>query len=387
MSDQTLTDAEIETGGLARMEAERRRETAPTATRTAPTAPTDRPTADATATPTDPTRTAPIPTPTPKTRASEALARCVEPVDAEEFLADYWEQRPLAVPRAGGGSLRRSPLRRGRRAAGLLRRVAAPGLPPRQGGRADRACASTRATSTGGRSRSPASPTPTASRPRSSEGATIVLQALHQLAAARALLPRARGRARPAGPGELVLHAPPFAGLRRPPRHARRLRPPGRRREALARLRPAAGAAAQARSATRRRLASAGPDRARADASRRRHALPPARLAARRADLRDRLAAHHGRRQRPHLGRRVPRGARRVRGRRRVPPLGAGRRRGCRPTCSSAWPSRLDADEVAAARGRSSSNSRRPILDGQLEEVRDARVDHGSTRRSSAGRR
>jgi ribosomal protein L16 Arg81 hydroxylase len=32
-----------------------------------------------------------------------ALARCVEPIDAAEFLADYWEQRPLAVPRGEEG--------------------------------------------------------------------------------------------------------------------------------------------------------------------------------------------------------------------------------------------------------------------------------------------
>jgi Cupin superfamily protein len=51
-------------------------------------------------TPTGPTGTTPTPTPTPKTRASgEALACCVEPIDAAEFLADYWEQQPLAVPR------------------------------------------------------------------------------------------------------------------------------------------------------------------------------------------------------------------------------------------------------------------------------------------------
>jgi hypothetical protein len=56
-------------------------------TRTAPTA----------------TRTALIRTPTQKTRASEALNRCVEPIDAAEFLAEYWEQRPLAVPRDEAG--------------------------------------------------------------------------------------------------------------------------------------------------------------------------------------------------------------------------------------------------------------------------------------------
>ncbi|MGE5274719.1 MAG: cupin domain-containing protein [Verrucomicrobiota bacterium] len=41
-------------------------------------------------------------TPTERT-ASDALVRCVEPIDAAEFLADYWEQQPLAVPRAAEG--------------------------------------------------------------------------------------------------------------------------------------------------------------------------------------------------------------------------------------------------------------------------------------------
>ena len=33
----------------------------------------------------------------------DALARCVEPIDAAEFLAEYWEQQPLAVPRSEAG--------------------------------------------------------------------------------------------------------------------------------------------------------------------------------------------------------------------------------------------------------------------------------------------
>ena len=41
-------------------------------------------------------------TPT-ETTAREALTRCVEPIGAAEFLAEYWEQRPLAVPRAEEG--------------------------------------------------------------------------------------------------------------------------------------------------------------------------------------------------------------------------------------------------------------------------------------------
>ncbi len=50
-----------------------------------------------------PTRTAPIRTPTQKTRASGALERCVQPFDAAEFLAEFWEHQPLAVERAEEG--------------------------------------------------------------------------------------------------------------------------------------------------------------------------------------------------------------------------------------------------------------------------------------------
>src|SRR5207253_2183206 len=32
-------------------------------------------------------------------RTSGALARCIEPVESDEFLSRYWEQRPLAVAR------------------------------------------------------------------------------------------------------------------------------------------------------------------------------------------------------------------------------------------------------------------------------------------------
>jgi JmjC domain len=44
-----------------------------------------------------PTRTTRIPTRT--TRIPKALSRCLEPLDAAEFLEDYWERRPLAVER------------------------------------------------------------------------------------------------------------------------------------------------------------------------------------------------------------------------------------------------------------------------------------------------
>jgi JmjC domain len=45
------------------------------------------------------TRTRATPTPTQKTRAS-ALARTLDPVRGEEFLAERWEKKPLVVPRA-----------------------------------------------------------------------------------------------------------------------------------------------------------------------------------------------------------------------------------------------------------------------------------------------
>lgn len=42
-----------------------------------------------------PTRT----TATPRSASRAALARCLDPVDAETFLAEHWERRPLVVPR------------------------------------------------------------------------------------------------------------------------------------------------------------------------------------------------------------------------------------------------------------------------------------------------
>src|SRR5947199_10385466 len=56
-----------------------------------------------------PTRTGPTPvttaTPTARTRASStrSLARCIEPVEAEDFLTGYWEQKPLVVRREETG--------------------------------------------------------------------------------------------------------------------------------------------------------------------------------------------------------------------------------------------------------------------------------------------
>src|SRR5580765_3450656 len=53
--------------------------------------------------PTRATPTEPMATQTVRTRPSSALARCVEPIDADAFLAEVWEKQPLAVPRAEEG--------------------------------------------------------------------------------------------------------------------------------------------------------------------------------------------------------------------------------------------------------------------------------------------
>ena len=51
-----------------------------------------------------PTRTTATRTPTRTTPASDgALARCLEPVTVEEFLDEYWEQKPLVVQRGEQG--------------------------------------------------------------------------------------------------------------------------------------------------------------------------------------------------------------------------------------------------------------------------------------------
>jgi ribosomal protein L16 Arg81 hydroxylase len=56
--------------------------------------------------PTTPTRIAPTRTPTRQIQAkgwSSALERSIDPVSTEEFLAEYWEERPLVVAREEGG--------------------------------------------------------------------------------------------------------------------------------------------------------------------------------------------------------------------------------------------------------------------------------------------
>jgi bifunctional lysine-specific demethylase and histidyl-hydroxylase NO66 len=52
-----------------------------------------------TRTPTRTTATRTQTTPTARRAARTALARCLDPVDAETFLAEHWERRPLVVPR------------------------------------------------------------------------------------------------------------------------------------------------------------------------------------------------------------------------------------------------------------------------------------------------
>jgi hypothetical protein len=61
------------------------------------------PTWTATTTRTGPTLTRTTPTPTPTARTRSALARCVEPVEPDRFLEEYWERRPLLVPRGEDG--------------------------------------------------------------------------------------------------------------------------------------------------------------------------------------------------------------------------------------------------------------------------------------------
>src|SRR5215217_7200044 len=78
----------------------------PTTRAVAPCRPTRTTWTAPTRTPTTPTQTAPTPTRTPQTRAkwlTSALERSIDPVSAEEFLAEYWERKPLVVAREEGG--------------------------------------------------------------------------------------------------------------------------------------------------------------------------------------------------------------------------------------------------------------------------------------------
>ena len=262
----------------------------------------------ATPTETTPTRTTPSPS---------ALERAIAPVETERFLAEHWEQKPLVVPREEEG--RFDDLLSARDVERLITEtgIRTPGFRLVKAGAtvsgyttdlawrpaAFTGVADVRARARGVRSRRHDRP-PGAASP---------------LAAARPLLPAARGVPRPSRAGERLLHAERVTGSARPPRHARGDLASGRGREALARLRAGARPAAEEPAlqvgarCTRRPGAGRG-------AARGRHDVPAARLAPPGAHLRLRLAPHHRRRQRPPLDRRGPRRARRAGGRHRLPP-------------------------------------------------------------------
>ena len=259
--------------------------------------------------PATPTRT----TRTPRKAAAAALARCLEPVDAETFLAEHWERLPLVVPRDEPGRfddlLSEADVER--LVCSTAIRYPAFRL-VREGSQID-VGSYTRDVSW----RPPFTRTADVTRVLAEweAGATIVLQALHvnwqPLAVFCRLLEGALGRPRA---GQLLLHAARLAGLRGPSRHPRRARAAGRGREALAALRPAARAPAQAPALLDvARRARRGDGRARAPG--RRHPVPAARLAARGGDVRHRLAPSDDRDHRAHLGRRRAGRARRARGR------------------------------------------------------------------------
>ena len=195
--------------------------------------------ADDTDATTRPTQT----TPTRTTPSSLALDRALAPVESETFLARALGADAARRTALGGGPFRRPPLRPGRRAADHRDRDQDARVSRRQGGRDGlglhdrpglaagafhrrRRRAPRARRVRGGRDDRPAGPPP-------------------QLAAARPLLPASGSVPRPPRAGERVLHAARLAGASRSPRHARGDLAPGRGREALARLRARAGAAAE----------------------------------------------------------------------------------------------------------------------------------------------
>ena len=171
----TLTDEQIRSGIYAEVEEEEETDADGSDGDGDGTAPTG-PTAATTTAPTAATRTGPTATPTAPTRASNALARWSSR-SAQRSSRGLWEQQPLAVPR-GRKAGRRPPFRRGRRAAGLLRRPAHARAPAREGGRDD--LGGQYATDISWRPKPfLGTSTPTGWRTPSRSGATIVLQALH----------------------------------------------------------------------------------------------------------------------------------------------------------------------------------------------------------------
>ena len=214
----------------------------------------DTDTTDGDATDTDsttPTRTRPTPTRTTRTRrtarrtAEAALARCLEPVAADDVLRGALGAAAARRPAERAGAVRRPPLRGRRRAARLLHRDPVPGVPARSRGRAARGRRLHRGRAVAAGVHEDGGRPP---RPRGVGGRRDhrPAGAARQLASAGRLLPAARGGDRAAGAGELLLHAARLARLRRAPRHPRRARAPGRGREAVAPVRAAPRAPAQA---------------------------------------------------------------------------------------------------------------------------------------------
>jgi hypothetical protein len=329
MTELTLTDADIETGGFAVMEAEEDSDGSDSDD-------SDGTDGDSDGTGGSDTDAGPF-----RRRRRDAggrLARCVEPLDAAEFLAEYWEQKPLAVPRGEEGryddllsvaDVERLVSDGGMRTPGL-RMV-------KEGG--------TIAESEYAREISwrPKPFTGTVDPDRVAkafaDGATIVLQALHHT-----WLPLARFcRALEAELGSGV-QANSYYTPRRSQgfavhhdthdvfvlqvageKHWRMYDPVLELPLKAQRWRPRWG----------------GDRPVGADPPCGRRALSPSRLVARRADLRHGLAAHHRRRERAHVDRRVPRRAGRVPGRRRLPEVGVGGRRATgRPRREALQPAR-----------------------------------------------
>ena len=233
-------------------------QTPTTPTRATPTADdTDSSDTDSTPTPT-PTRTRPTltqTTRTPRRHAAAALARCLDPVDAETFFAEHWERRPLIVPRDEPGRfddlLSEADVERLVCSTAIRYPAFRLVQEGRQIGLGDYASdVSWRPPFTS------TADVPRVARPVGGRRDDRAAGAARQLASAGGLLPGARGGARPRRPGELVLHAARLAGLRGAPRHARRAHPPGRGREALAASTSRCSSCRSSTSATRRTSAS-----------------------------------------------------------------------------------------------------------------------------------
>ena len=281
----------------------------------------------------------------------------------------------------GNGS--RSSSRAGRRAASTTSspRRTSSGWSPRPGSgrpasassRLARPSPGTRSTSLAARRRSRASPTSLAcSREFEARRHDRAPGPPPLLAAARALLPAPGGVPRPSRPGQRVLHAARLARPAGPPRHARGDLAPGRGREALARLRARAGAAAEGSALPLRAGRSGRADPGR-HPPRRRHDVPAARLAP---------PGAHVRAPTPSTS---PSGSTSAAGSTRPARSWTGRRTtsrsaGDRPGRAAGAP-RLDREPLRAQARERFVRSRRPVLDGQLSELRA--LDASTSTRSS----